>query len=148
MQWVGLVSYGVYLWHEAAIELYQDWTNTEFFTGAFPLLLGRRPPRSPSPSRPRATSSSNGPRCGSRAPGHRACPRRRPPFNKGQAWLLLGLAVIAVVLYTVGIVVGSPLLILIGTVVTTALYFLVRSRAKRQATAQLTFSGVRTGADA
>jgi hypothetical protein len=32
----------------------------------------------------------------------------------------------------VGIVVGSPLLILIGTVVTTVLYFVVRSQAKRQ----------------
>jgi hypothetical protein len=55
-----------------------------------------------------------------------------PAFSKGPAWLLLGMAVIAVVLYTVGIVVGSPLLILIGTVVTTVLYFVVRSRAKRQ----------------
>ena len=54
-------------------------------------------------------------------------------FKKGPAWLLLGMAVVAVVLYTVGIVVGSPLLILVGMVVTTALYFLVRSRAKRQA---------------
>ena len=53
-------------------------------------------------------------------------------FKKGPAWLLLGMAVVAVVLYTVGIVIGSPLLILIGMVVTTALYFLVRSRAKRQ----------------
>ena len=55
-----------------------------------------------------------------------------PAFSKGPAWLLLGMAVIAVVLYTVGIVVGSPLLILIGTMVTTVLYFVVRSRAKRQ----------------
>lgn len=55
-----------------------------------------------------------------------------PPFTKGPAWLLLGMAVIAVVLYTVGIVVGSPLLVLIGTVVTTALYFLVRYRGKHQ----------------
>jgi Flp pilus assembly protein TadB len=55
-----------------------------------------------------------------------------PAFEKGPAWLLLGMAVVAVVLYTVGIVVGSPLLILIGTVVTTVLYFVVRSRAKRQ----------------
>jgi hypothetical protein len=54
-------------------------------------------------------------------------------FKKGPAWLLLGMAVVAVVLYTVGIVIGSPLLILIGTVVTTVLYFVVRSRAKRQA---------------
>ena len=54
-------------------------------------------------------------------------------FKKGPAWLLLGVAVVAVVLYTVGIVIGSPLLILIGTVVTTALYFVVRSRATRQA---------------
>jgi len=54
------------------------------------------------------------------------------PFNRGSAWILLGLAVIAVVLYTVGIVIGSPVLILVGTVVTTALYFLVRSRSKRQ----------------
>ena len=54
-------------------------------------------------------------------------------FEKRQAWLLLGLALVAAVLYTVGIVVGSPLLILIGTVVTTVLYFVVRSRAKRQA---------------
>jgi hypothetical protein len=57
----------------------------------------------------------------------------RSAFKKGPAWLLLGLAVVAVVLYTVGIVIGSPLLILIGTVVTTVLYFVVRSRAKRQA---------------
>ena len=55
-----------------------------------------------------------------------------PPFTKGPAWLLLGLAVAAVILYTVGIVVGSPLLVLIGTVVTTVLYFLVRFRGKRQ----------------
>jgi hypothetical protein len=55
------------------------------------------------------------------------------PFKKGEAWILLGLALSAVVLYTVGIVIGSPLLILIGTVVTTALYFLVRFRGKRQA---------------
>jgi hypothetical protein len=55
------------------------------------------------------------------------------PFNRGSAWVLLGLALIAVVLYTVGIVIGSPVLILVGTVVTTALYFLVRSRSKRQA---------------
>jgi hypothetical protein len=54
------------------------------------------------------------------------------PFNRGSAWILLGHAVIAVVLYTVGIVIGSPVLILVGTVVTTALYFLVRSRSKRQ----------------
>lgn len=40
VQWVGLVSYGVYLWHEAAIKLYQDWTNTDFFTGVFPIMLG------------------------------------------------------------------------------------------------------------
>jgi hypothetical protein len=53
-------------------------------------------------------------------------------FNKRFAWLLLALAVIAAVLYTVGIVIGSPVLILVGTVVTTALYFLVRSRSKRQ----------------
>ena len=54
-------------------------------------------------------------------------------FKKGPAWLLLGMAIVAVVLYTVGIVVGSPLLILIGMVVTIVLYFVVRSRAKRQA---------------
>ena len=54
-------------------------------------------------------------------------------FEKRQAWLLLSLALVAAVLYTVGIVIGSPLLILIGTVVTTVLYFVVRSRAKRQA---------------
>jgi peptidoglycan/LPS O-acetylase OafA/YrhL len=40
VQWVGLLSYGIYLWHEAAIELYQDWTDTPFFTGAFPTVLG------------------------------------------------------------------------------------------------------------
>ena len=40
VQWAGLVSYGIYLWHEAAIELYQDWTDTPFFTGAFPTVLG------------------------------------------------------------------------------------------------------------
>jgi hypothetical protein len=55
-----------------------------------------------------------------------------PAFTKGPAWLLLGMAVISVVLYTVGIVVGNPLLVLIGTVVTTVLYFLVRYRGKRQ----------------
>jgi Flp pilus assembly protein TadB len=53
-------------------------------------------------------------------------------FKKGPAWLLLGMALVAVVLYTVGIVIGSPLLILIGTVVTTVLYFVVRSQAKRR----------------
>ncbi|TML90983.1 MAG: acyltransferase [Actinobacteria bacterium] len=39
VQWLGMVSYGVYLWHEAAIDLYQHWTHTRFFTGAFPLML-------------------------------------------------------------------------------------------------------------
>jgi peptidoglycan/LPS O-acetylase OafA/YrhL len=39
VQFVGLVSYGIYLWHEAAIDLYQSWTNTRFFTGALPLML-------------------------------------------------------------------------------------------------------------
>jgi peptidoglycan/LPS O-acetylase OafA/YrhL len=39
VQWLGLVSYGVYLWHEAAIRLYQDWTDTKFFSGAFPVVL-------------------------------------------------------------------------------------------------------------
>ena len=38
VQWLGMVSYGVYLWHEAAIDLYQHWTHTRFFTGAFPLF--------------------------------------------------------------------------------------------------------------
>jgi peptidoglycan/LPS O-acetylase OafA/YrhL len=40
VQWIGLVSYGIYLWHEAAIALYQDWTDTPFFNGAFPAALG------------------------------------------------------------------------------------------------------------
>jgi peptidoglycan/LPS O-acetylase OafA/YrhL len=39
VQWIGLVSYGIYLWHEAAIRLYQDWTDTPFFTGSFPAML-------------------------------------------------------------------------------------------------------------
>jgi peptidoglycan/LPS O-acetylase OafA/YrhL len=39
VQWVGLVSYGIYLWHEAAIELYQDWTDTPFFSGALPAVV-------------------------------------------------------------------------------------------------------------
>jgi peptidoglycan/LPS O-acetylase OafA/YrhL len=39
VQWIGLVSYGIYLWHEAAIRLYQEWTNTRFFDGAFPVVL-------------------------------------------------------------------------------------------------------------
>jgi hypothetical protein len=55
-----------------------------------------------------------------------------PPIGKGPAWLLLALAVVAAVLYTIGIVIGSALLVLVGTVVTTVLYFLVRSRSKRQ----------------
>jgi hypothetical protein len=59
--------------------------------------------------------------------------RGESPFTKNSAWLLLGLAAAAAVLYTVGIVIGNPLLILIGMVVTIALYFLLRSRAKRQA---------------
>jgi hypothetical protein len=54
-------------------------------------------------------------------------------MRKPEAWLLLGLVVLAAVLYTVGIVVGSPLLILIGTLVTTALYFVLRARSKREA---------------
>jgi hypothetical protein len=52
-------------------------------------------------------------------------------MRKPEAWLLLGLAVSAAVLYTVGIVVGSALLVLIGILVTLALYFLLRARAKR-----------------
>jgi hypothetical protein len=55
------------------------------------------------------------------------------PFTKGSAWLLLGLASAAAVLYTIGIVIGNPLLIVIGMVVTIALYFVLRSRTKRQA---------------
>jgi peptidoglycan/LPS O-acetylase OafA/YrhL len=39
VQLVGIVSYGIYLWHEAAIELYQEWTHTPFFTGALPVML-------------------------------------------------------------------------------------------------------------
>ena len=29
---VGLVSYGVYLWHEAGIELFMRWTHARLFT--------------------------------------------------------------------------------------------------------------------
>jgi hypothetical protein len=50
---------------------------------------------------------------------------------KREAWLLLALAVLAAVLYTVGLVVGSPVLLLIGTVVTVALFFFLRARARR-----------------
>ena len=33
VQFLGLISYGVYLWHEAAIEQFRRWTNTPFFGG-------------------------------------------------------------------------------------------------------------------
>ncbi len=39
VQVVGLVSYGIYLWHEAAIELVQDAFDNPMFTGPFPQLL-------------------------------------------------------------------------------------------------------------
>jgi peptidoglycan/LPS O-acetylase OafA/YrhL len=39
VQVVGLVSYGIYLWHEAAIELVQDAFDQPMFTGAFPQVL-------------------------------------------------------------------------------------------------------------
>jgi hypothetical protein len=51
---------------------------------------------------------------------------------KPEAWMLLGLVVAAAALYTVGIVIGNALLILIGTLVTTGLYFVLRARAKRE----------------
>jgi peptidoglycan/LPS O-acetylase OafA/YrhL len=39
VQWVGLVSYGIYLWHESAIELVQEALDQPLFTGDFPTLL-------------------------------------------------------------------------------------------------------------
>ena len=39
VQFVGLVSYGIYLWHEAVIELVQDVLDRPMFTGDFPTLL-------------------------------------------------------------------------------------------------------------
>jgi peptidoglycan/LPS O-acetylase OafA/YrhL len=39
VQLVGLVSYGIYLWHEAAIELVQGFLDQPMFTGALPTLL-------------------------------------------------------------------------------------------------------------
>ena len=39
VQLAGLVSYGVYLWHEAALDVYRSWTHTAFFTGWFPGML-------------------------------------------------------------------------------------------------------------
>ncbi|MBM3672173.1 MAG: acyltransferase [Actinobacteria bacterium] len=33
--WLGLVSYGIYLWHESAIELYADWTDSVQFAANF-----------------------------------------------------------------------------------------------------------------
>lgn len=34
-RWVGLVSYGVYLWHELWLRQYQQWTGLQAFTGHF-----------------------------------------------------------------------------------------------------------------
>ncbi|MCI3949066.1 MAG: acyltransferase 3 [Acidimicrobiales bacterium] len=39
VQLVGLVSYGIYLWHEAAIELVQELLDQPMFTGALPTML-------------------------------------------------------------------------------------------------------------
>jgi len=35
VQWVGLVSYGIYLWHETWLDEYRQWTDTPPFTGPF-----------------------------------------------------------------------------------------------------------------
>jgi peptidoglycan/LPS O-acetylase OafA/YrhL len=37
--WLGLVSYGIYLWHEAAIDGYADLTDTLPFAGNFSSML-------------------------------------------------------------------------------------------------------------
>jgi len=38
--WFGVVSYGIYLWHEAALDQYSRWTGTLPFRGSFlPMLL-------------------------------------------------------------------------------------------------------------
>jgi peptidoglycan/LPS O-acetylase OafA/YrhL len=35
----GLISYGIYLWHNLWLEKVQDWTDTAPFTGHFPRVL-------------------------------------------------------------------------------------------------------------
>jgi peptidoglycan/LPS O-acetylase OafA/YrhL len=41
VQWLGLVSYGLYLWNETMIEKYLDWTDsTAFNTSFLPMLIG------------------------------------------------------------------------------------------------------------
>jgi peptidoglycan/LPS O-acetylase OafA/YrhL len=39
VQLVGLVSYGIYLWHESAIELVQEFLDQPMFTGDLPTML-------------------------------------------------------------------------------------------------------------
>ncbi|MEX0665462.1 MAG: acyltransferase [Acidimicrobiia bacterium] len=37
--WLGLISYGIYLWHEAALDGYAKWTDTQPFAGNFSSML-------------------------------------------------------------------------------------------------------------
>jgi peptidoglycan/LPS O-acetylase OafA/YrhL len=37
--WLGLISYGIYLWHEAALDAYSRWTDTLPFAGNFSSML-------------------------------------------------------------------------------------------------------------
>ena len=39
MVWLGLISYGIYLWHEAALDGYARWTDTLPFAGNFSSML-------------------------------------------------------------------------------------------------------------
>jgi len=37
--WLGLISYGIYLWHEAMLDAYARWTDTQPFKGNFSSML-------------------------------------------------------------------------------------------------------------
>jgi hypothetical protein len=52
------------------------------------------------------------------------------PLERREAWAMLALAVVAATLYTAGIVVGSAGLVVVGGVVTVALWFVLRTRTR------------------
>ena len=65
LQWLGLISYGIYLWHEAMIDWYLNLTDPVPFASSFWRMTGFMAVVTVASPR-RATTSSSGPRCGSR----------------------------------------------------------------------------------
>jgi len=39
MAWLGVLSYGIFVWHEWALDLWRDWRGLPPFTGSFPSML-------------------------------------------------------------------------------------------------------------